>query len=188
MSYHETTPSDALQAVPFVGAVGIGNPKVPVAILEQILDDIRRTLASDPSAAQASVARLSEILSGKEIALAAPVYARGGFAPWQKRRIASYLIDHLEEAIRIKALAQMITLSTSQFCRAFKQSFGKTPHAHLMELRVARAKQLMLTTREPLSQIALACGLADQAHLSKIFRRYVGQSPSVWRRLHDERD
>jgi AraC-like DNA-binding protein len=187
MTYHETTPSDALQALPLVGAAAIGNPKVPVAILEQILDDIRRALANDPSAVEAGVARLSAVLSGKEIAPAAPVYARGGFAPWQKRRVASYLVDHLEQSIRIKMLAQMVSLSTSQFCRAFKQSFGKSPHAHLMELRVARAKQMMLTTREPLSQIALACGLADQAHLSKIFRRYVGQSPSVWRRLHDER-
>ncbi len=187
MTYHETVPSDSPQAVPLLGAAATGNPTVPVAILEQILDDIRRALANDPSAAQAGAARLSAILSGKEIAPAAPVYARGGFAPWQKRRVASYLIDHLEESIRIKALAQMVSLSASQFCRAFKQSFGKTPHAHLVGLRVARAKQLMLTTREPLSQIALACGLADQAHLSKIFRRYVGQSPSVWRRLHDER-
>jgi len=40
----------------------------------------------------------------------------------------------------------------------------------------------MLTTEDPLSQIALACGLADQAHLSKLFRRAVGETPSAWRR------
>jgi len=152
--------------------------------LEQILDEIRSALLHDWSAAQAGIARLSAILSGKEIP--AP-YARGGFAPWQKRRVASYLIDHLDQSIRIKVLAQMVSLSTSQFSRAFKQSFGKSPHAYLMGLRVARAKQLMLTTHEPLSQIALACGLTDQAHLSKIFRRLVGVSPSRWRRVHDER-
>jgi transcriptional regulator GlxA family with amidase domain len=40
----------------------------------------------------------------------------------------------------------------------------------------------MLTTQDPLSQIALACGMADQAHLSKLFRRAVGEPPNTWRR------
>jgi AraC family transcriptional regulator len=44
------------------------------------------------------------------------------------------------------------------------------------------AQRLMLTTQEPLSQIALACGMADQAHLSKLFRRGVGETPGAWRR------
>jgi AraC-like DNA-binding protein len=41
---------------------------------------------------------------------------------------------------------------------------------------------MMSTTREPLSQIAIACGLCDQAHLCKVFRRMLGMSPSTWRR------
>lgn len=40
----------------------------------------------------------------------------------------------------------------------------------------------MLTTAESLSQIALASGFADQAHLSKQFRRMIGETPSAWRR------
>jgi AraC-like DNA-binding protein len=40
----------------------------------------------------------------------------------------------------------------------------------------------MLTTDAPLGQIAADCGLADQAHFSKLFRRFVGESPGVWRR------
>jgi len=46
------------------------------------------------------------------------------------------------------------------------------------------AQELMLSTNDPLSQIALACGFADQSHLSKQFRRRLGQTPSVWRRQH----
>jgi hypothetical protein len=40
----------------------------------------------------------------------------------------------------------------------------------------------MRTTQEPLSQIAVACGLCDQAHLCRVFRRLIGMSPSAWRR------
>jgi hypothetical protein len=47
---------------------------------------------------------------------------------------------------------------------------------------------MMSTTQEPLSQIAIACGLCDQAHLCKVFRRMIGMSPSAWRRTMPARD
>jgi AraC-like DNA-binding protein len=47
---------------------------------------------------------------------------------------------------------------------------------------VEHAQRLMLATDAPLSQIALDCGLADQAHFSRLFRRFVGESPRSWRR------
>jgi transcriptional regulator GlxA family with amidase domain len=51
-----------------------------------------------------------------------------------------------------------------------------------MRRRVHRAQGLMLTTTESLSQIAVQCGMADQAHFCKLFRRLVGESPNAWRR------
>ena len=53
---------------------------------------------------------------------------------------------------------------------------------YIVRLRLELAQRLMLTTEDSLSQIALACGLADQAHLSKLFGRLVGETPSAWRR------
>ena len=114
----------------------------------------------------------------------ANMIAPGGLAPWRRRRIEQVLGHSLGETIRIEDLAEVVSLSTSHFCRAFKASFGEAPHTHIMRRRIALAQRLMRTTHEPLSQIALACGLSDQAHLSKLFHRSVGQTPSVWRRLH----
>jgi transcriptional regulator GlxA family with amidase domain len=51
-----------------------------------------------------------------------------------------------------------------------------------MRRRVERAQGMMLTTSAPLAQIAAQCGLADQAHFNRIFRRFVGDSPGAWRR------
>lgn len=88
----------------------------------------------------------------------------------------------LDRPVRLNTVAEQVALSVSYFSRAFKETFGTTPHMHMLRLRLDRAQQLMLTTEDPLSQIALACGLADQAHLSKLFRRVVGETPSAWRR------
>jgi AraC family transcriptional regulator len=155
----------------------------PLAFSDQaigILEDVRRAMEVDPEAAREAALRLLTFLSMTPAAEAAG--SRGGLAPWQKRKVERYMGDNLEHPLLIEKLAQHLPLSLSHFCRAFKESFGTTPHVHIMRLRLAMAQRLMLTTREPLSQIALACGLADQAHLSKLFRRWVGETPNAWRR------
>ena len=111
-----------------------------------------------------------------------PRIARGGLAPWQKRKIDRYLREHVGRSMHVDQLADHVCLSVSHFCRAFKESFGDSPHVYLIKLRLKLAQKLMLTTVEPLSQIALTCGLADQSHLTKLFRRWLNESPRAWRR------
>lgn len=166
-----------------------GSPNPPsrelAARAAEILDDLGRTIGRDLDAARAAAHQLVGLLS--HAPAQRPAF-RGGLAPWQKRKVDAYLADNLERPVHVKALAQAVPLSVSHFCRAFKETYGQTPHAHVMRLRLERAQHLMLTSDEPLSQIALACGLSDQAHLSKLFRRSLGESPSRWRRLNARRD
>jgi AraC family transcriptional regulator len=148
------------------------------ACASAILDDVRRAMENNrPEGARLAALRLVSLFTGPE-----PDWARGGLAPWQRRKIDRYLRDHLARPVQLDELAGQVTLSVSHFCRAFKESFGDTPHAHIIRLRLELAQDLMLTTSEPLSQVALASGFADQAHLSKAFRRIVGETPSAWRR------
>jgi AraC-like DNA-binding protein len=108
--------------------------------------------------------------------------ARGGLAAWQLRRVADYVDKHLTSPLRVETLAQVVRLSPGHFCRAFKEHMGETPHGFIMRRRVRRAQILILTTVDSLSQIAHACGLSDQSHLTRLFRRYVGETPMAWRR------
>jgi AraC-like DNA-binding protein len=108
--------------------------------------------------------------------------SRAGLAPWQVRRVASYMDANLAESIRCEDLARVTRLSTSHFMRAFRESFGAPPHAYLMHRRMERAQQLMLRSDTALRQIALDCGLADQSHLTRLFHKLVGESPAAWRR------
>jgi AraC family transcriptional regulator len=107
---------------------------------------------------------------------------RGGLAPWQARRVAAYVHLHIGTSLRASELAKLVRLSYSHFNRAFKVSFNETPTAYIMRQRMRLAQDKMLTTGHPLSQVALECGLCDQAHFSRMFRRIVGESPRLWRR------
>ncbi|MDT4887607.1 HTH-type transcriptional activator RhaR [compost metagenome] len=59
-----------------------------------------------------------------------------------------------------------------------------SPHDWLLQMRVEKAKELMLRTSLNLSQIALDCGFADQSHFSRVFQKMTGLPPSRWRRFH----
>ena len=107
---------------------------------------------------------------------------RGGLASWQVQRVMTHIEANLDAKIRNKDLAAITKLSSSHFSRAFRESFHESPHGYVMRRRVERAQGLMLTTDASLVRIATDCGLADQAHFVKVFRRFVGESPGAWRR------
>jgi len=165
-----------------LATLAIDTARGPAETVEALLEDVRRGLDRNPEAARAAAVRLATLLTLSAATRSSG--SRGGLAPWQKRRVDRYLRRALHRPLRIEELAEQAALSTSHFARAFKDSFGATPQRYITGLRLERAQQLMLTTSEPLSQIALSCGLASQAHLSKLFRRWLGETPSAWRRRH----
>ena len=112
-------------------------------------------------------------------ALSPPV--QGGLAYWQERRSKEMLAGDLSGATPLHEIAAACGLSASHFSRAFRRSTGLAPHAWLIQARV-EAAQAMLRRREvSLSEIALACGFADQSHFTRIFTQRVGLSPGAWR-------
>jgi AraC family transcriptional regulator len=102
---------------------------------------------------------------------------------WQMRLVESYIEAHIDQQILVANLSDLVNLSVAHFSRAFRLSCGEPPHAYIVRRRVELAAQLMLGSRELLSEIALKCGFHDQAHLSKQFRQLTGETPAAWRRL-----
>lgn len=107
---------------------------------------------------------------------------RGGLAAWQERRALEMLDQVSGRTASIREIAQALGLSPDHFTRAFRASTGQTPQAWLQARRIARAKDLLLRSDLPISQIAQACGFADQSHFSRTFLRQTGESPFRWRR------
>jgi len=101
---------------------------------------------------------------------------------WQRRRVLEHVDENLAKPIRNRDLAALVDFSEFHFNVAFRNSLGAPPHEFLIRRRIERARQLMLSTDLPLCDIAAECGLADQAHLSRLFRRVVGETPAAWRK------
>jgi AraC family transcriptional regulator len=117
-------------------------------------------------------------------AASAPGVRQSGLARWQSHEAIEYINANLASQMTLAEIAKVVGVSTSHFSRAFKISHGVSPWAYIIMARVERVKRMIRATREPLSQIASACGFADQAHLCRAFRCRVGVSPGIWRRAH----
>jgi AraC family transcriptional regulator len=162
-------------------AISLDQLRSLVAELYRALDE---TLREERSTAEQRLQRAAVMLEAVESPGApAPSRARtGGLAPWQLRRVVTYIEENLEKPIRNTELATVARLSPFHFNVAFRKSVGDSPHEYIIRRRMERAQGLMLSTDASLSDIAATCGLADQAHFTRLFRRVVGESPGAWRR------
>src|SRR5580693_5286309 len=113
---------------------------------------------------------------------------RGGLLAWKARKVRDYIDSHFTGPVLVAELGAHIQLSESHFSRAFKRTFGKSPHAFVIRRRVELAARYMLQTEAHLSDIALRCGFTDQPHFCKQFRQTTGHTPAAWRRAHSGAD
>ena len=107
-----------------------------------------------------------------------PEAASGGIAA----RALDYLHSHFADDVDSSALvAASGAISRFQLNRAFKSAYGVTPHARLIEIRLARARALLRRSEAP-AAVAADCGFADQSHLIRWFRRAYGLPPGAFSR------
>ncbi|WP_119275039.1 AraC family transcriptional regulator [Taklimakanibacter deserti] len=95
------------------------------------------------------------------------------------RSVRQLIDDDPASPLTLAALAQEAGLSRFQLLRAFCKATGLTPHAYVMQRRIALARRL-IAARLPLAQAAFAAGFADQSHMTRIFVRKYGVSPRTY--------
>jgi AraC family transcriptional regulator len=101
---------------------------------------------------------------------------------WQARKVLDHIDRHITRRVLVADLCALVWRSEAHFSRSFRGTFGYSPHVFVVRRRVELAAKYMLQTDMSLSDIALGCGFADQAHLSKQFRVVTGSAPAAWRR------
>lgn len=117
----------------------------------------------------------------------APIRSRPrmqAMTPARLRRVRAFVEENLAGEVCLSAMAGCIGLSPSHFSRAFRAETGVSPYAFVVQARVERVKARLLDSRRALSEIALDCGFATQAHMTETFRRATGLPPMRWLREH----
>lgn len=92
---------------------------------------------------------------------------------------------HIEEPIRPAALAAEVGLSTRQLERLFRRYMNRSPKRYYMELRLGRARNLLMQTDMNVINVALACGFTSPSHFSKCYRAQYGSTPYRERGSHE---
>ncbi|MBR6627817.1 MAG: helix-turn-helix transcriptional regulator, partial [Lachnospiraceae bacterium] len=100
-------------------------------------------------------------------------------------KVISYMAEHMQEKLTVEDIAAIIYMSPAAFSRAFHKHVSMPPITFLNELRLDKAKKLLSETDISISQIAEAVGFEDEFYFFKIFGRYVGVTPAVYRQKKD---
>lgn len=154
-------------------------PALRDAELKDLLDGLFGLITDGP---QDALAVEEALLRGVMLALrrhGARPPGRPGAAPG-----LSAARDRLDAApetqVTLAELAGLAGLSRFQLLRGFAREFGVTPHAYLMQRRVRQVQRLLAAGHGP-ADAALHAGFADQSHMTRIFRRQLGITPSRYR-------
>jgi len=97
-------------------------------------------------------------------------------------RVTALLEERLEEAPGLTALAAEAGVEPTRFVKAFKAATGLPPHQYLLERRVERARELLVSTDQSIADVAFACGFSSQQHLTNTFSKRLGVTPARLRK------
>lgn len=95
------------------------------------------------------------------------------------RVVREYIAEHYAENVSLSRLADLAGISPYHLSRVFTQEVGMPPHAFQTQVRVERAKSLLLSGMSA-TDAAVATGFFDQSHFTRHFRRIVGVAPSSY--------
>ena len=95
----------------------------------------------------------------------------------------NYLHSHyMENSFRISTLYRIANVSSRYYEKLFFQKFGVTPKEYILKLKMEYAKELLLSEKIPINDIALKLGYSDIYHFGKIFKKKTGYTPSQYRK------
>lgn len=105
----------------------------------------------------------------------------GGLAAWQLRRLKEHIEAVENGTPSVAELARLCGISSRHLMRSFKQAHGTTLHRHIEEIRLSRARRLLVDTDLPLKTISWRLGFTHPSSFSSAFQRAIGQTPSAFR-------
>ena len=150
------------------------------AIIDELLEEYTAAAEGYELAVKGNLLRLLSLLFRYEVSEEEIPQKRGNYesiAP-----ALQYIAEHYTRDIALEDLSSQCCMNRSYFCRQFHELTGKTAMAYVNEYRLAKAKALLLTTQDSISEIAAATGFSDNSYFTRKFKELYGPSPSAMRR------
>jgi AraC family transcriptional regulator len=110
-----------------------------------------------------------------------PATYRGGLPGYRLGRVLDYIGDNLADDLSLSELATVAGMSPHYFAELFRRSTGHPPHRYVSLQRIERAKQLLSDARCSVLEVGFDIGFQNQSHFARVFRKFVGMSPSQFR-------
>ncbi|MBQ9774016.1 MAG: helix-turn-helix transcriptional regulator [Clostridia bacterium] len=163
---------------PYYGAMQAGRLAISQTHLATLMDSMHRADALRDE--QALIRLLEQLLLEQHLFLNLP--PERAAVDETIGSLIEYMNEHLSEKLDMDALASRAYLSHTGLIWKFRRETGTTPLQYLIELRMRRAKELLLTGSLSISEIAERCGYPNAYYFTNAFRKHAGKSPGAFRR------
>ena len=118
------------------------------------------------------------LLSRYAVQRRVPMVPKSGLPRCRLKRVLDYIGDNLAEDVSLSDLAELAGMSAHHFAELFKRSMRCTPHRYVLQERIERAKTALRDPRCNVLDAAAISGFPNPSHFARVFRRFVGVSPS----------
>lgn len=118
---------------------------------------------------------------GSSAAQRVSLQSRKGIRNHHLARAIEVMRERLHEPISATEIARGLGISTRQLERLFERYLNSSPKTYFMEMRLERARHLLLQTESGITQVALACGFTNVGHFGRVYRTTFGISPAKQR-------
>ncbi|HSJ02545.1 MAG TPA: AraC family transcriptional regulator [Verrucomicrobium sp.] len=100
----------------------------------------------------------------------------------QLDKAVNYIRQHFRSGVTISELAELVHLSPRQLHRKFVETFGSSPQAFIMKLRIQAACEALQHEDRQISEVAMEMGFCDQSSFTQQFQKHVGLTPMRYQR------
>ena len=113
----------------------------------------------------------------------APVSYRSGLPACRLNRVLAYIGDNLASDLSLSELASIAGMSPHHFIEMFRRSTGQAPYRYILLQRIERAKENLRDPKASVFEAGMDAGFQNASHFARVFRRFVGVTPSQFRSM-----
>jgi AraC-like DNA-binding protein len=149
-------------------------------------DTLLEISKTDPAAFLVKPFKSEDLISTVFLLLKKHVMESAETIPYQLKQVIEYIDEHIEQRIKIKALAQLTRWEVTHFSRLFKKHFHFTPHQYILNVKIEHAKKQLINSSDSLQDLAQDLGFGAYSNFYNAFKKMTKSTPEKFRLNHQK--